>query len=347
MSTNALPMRLDTAGRPTMDHWSKSTLFQNPYNWELMLQGVDTRGKRADAFGNEFIVPELIHISKIVNEQVFPENTFAQAFVLAPDQPAWYDVAYMYADLEFAGTPTEDTGSWIDPGIPVGISRKPNLSPIAPVPVNYSVNVAELARFAEVGMSAMAAKAVQARRIVEQTFDVRAWLGNSNLNIPGFALAQGISRDTFTTGSWATATGSQIYEDLRQQYQAIVSASKGVWIPDTIALPMKLKSILTKPMVIGTTALLTSVEQYIAQNLDCQLLYTVRLNDINKDNASGTGAVAMYKKDNRVMRHVMPRGYYELGPQQVGRTLTVYADGVSGGLVIPQPTACALWDGAA
>lgn len=347
METNgAFMQRVDATGRPSLDHWTKGLRF----DWENMLHGIDLRGKRADAFGNEFIVPELIYISKIVNEQVFPENTFAEAFELAPDMPPWYAKVYDYNDLTYSGTPVDETGEWSDPGVAVGISRKPNLSPIRPIPVNYSVNIAEMAQFASIGQSAMSAKAVQARRVVEQTFDVRAWLGNANLGIPGYATTTGISRDTVPTvgghTTWNSKTGTEIYADCRLMYQAIIEASGGVWIPNTLAVPLKLKGVLTKEFGVAGTSWL-SVEKYIEMNLDVKIIYSVRLNNIDKNGSAGTGAVAMYRKDSAVMRHVLPRGYYELGPQQVGRTMTVYADGVSGGLVIPQPTACALWDGVA
>lgn len=349
METNgALLQRVDAAtGRPALDHYTKFTRF----DWDQVLNGVDLRGRRADAFGNEFILPELIHISKIVNEQVFPENTYAEAFAMAPDMPAWYSKVYDYNDLTFSGTPVDETGEWSDPGVAVGISRAPNLSPIRPIPVNYSVNIAELAQFASIGQNAMATKAIQARRVVEQTFDLRAWYGNASLGIPGYASTTGISRDTVPTvgghTTWNSKTGEEIYNDCRLIYQAIITASNGVWIPDTLAVPLKLKGVLTKPF--GTAgATWINTQKYIEMNLDVKIIYSVRLNTLTKDGATnGTGSVAMYKNGSDVMRNLIVRGYYELGPQQVGRTMTVYADGVSGGLVIPQPTACALWDGVA
>src|SRR5947208_2749970 len=109
----ALEQRCDAYGRPSLEHWTKHV--QLP--WAQLLAGIDTRGKRADAFGNEFIVPELIHLSKIANEQVFPENTYAQAFEMAQDLPAWYDIAYNYNDNEYSGSPEDIAGDWGDPGV--------------------------------------------------------------------------------------------------------------------------------------------------------------------------------------------------------------------------------------
>lgn len=343
----ALEQRMDAFGRPSLDHWTKHTRM----DWETVLQGVDLRGKRADAFGNEFIVPELIHLSKIANEQVFPENTYAQAFALASDLPAWYDIAYNYNDNTYSGSPENVSGDFSDPGIPVGISRSPNLSPIRPITVNYSVNIAEMARLGAQGTSAMAAKAKQARRVVDTAFDIWAWRGYSKLSIPGYCTTTGISRDTVPTvgghTTWTSKTGPEIYEDVRLICQAINDNSKGVFFPTHMAVPQKLKTILTKPMVLGGVMLNMSVAAYIEAQLSLTVLYTVRLNDVDKNGAAGTGAVALYQKGEDTQRSLIVRDYYELGPQQVGRTMTVYADGVSGGLVIPQPTSAALWDGVA
>lgn len=341
----ACHQRMDANGRPTMDHWTKGIRF----DWESLLHGMDTRGKRADAFGNEFIVPELIHISKEVNKQVFPENTCMEAFASPITQPPWFAKVYDYNDESFSGSPEDETGDWSDPGTSVGISRKPNLSPIRPFPVNYSVNIAELAQFASVGVSAMAEKAVQARRVAEQACDIRAWLGRPNLGIPGYATTVGISRDTVPTvggaTTWADKDGPTIYEDFRLMFTAIVQNSQGIFKPTDAWLPQKLEGVLTKPMVLGGVMLATNVQTYIEANLNIKIHYTVRLNSISKTGAAGNGAVAMFKKSSDVQRHIMPRGYYEMGPQQVGRTMTVYGDIVSGGLVVPQPTSAALWDG--
>lgn len=342
-----LMQRCDAWGKPEISHWTKHTRF----DWDNILQGIDTRGRRADAFGNEFIVPDLIYISKEVNRQVFPENTFSRAFASPVAQPPWMSKVYDYNDETYSGSPEDENGEWSDPGVAVGINRKPNLSPIRPFTCNYSVNIAELAQWATIGASAMAEKAVQARRVAEQALDIRAWLGRPNLGIPGYANTVGISRDTVPTvgghTTWADKSGPEIFEDCRLIYAAIIAASGGVWVPDSLWIPLKMRSILTKPMVLGGTMLMTNVQQYIEMNLDLKIDYSVRLNSIDKTGGTGTGAVAMFRKSSDVQRSILPRGYYELGPQQVGRTMTVYADVVSGGLVVPQPTSAALWDGVA
>ena len=342
----ARPYRMDGSGRIDEKHWA---MRLSPQAWAGLLDGLDTRGKRADAFGNEFIVPELIHISKEVNKQVFPENTAARAFAPPRSQPPWFDTTYMYTDETVSGSPEDETGDWSDPGVTVGLSRKPNLSVIRPFPVNYSVNIAEMARYASIGVSPMADKAIQARRVAEQAIDIRAWLGRPNLGIPGYVLTPGISRDTVPTvdgkKTWTQKTGEQIYEDCRLIYNAILVASKSIWRPRSMWLPQKMETILTKPMVVGGVALVTNVKQYIEMNLGLTIDYTIRLNDINRNGAAGNGAVAMFLKSSDVHRAINPRGYYEMGPQQVGRTMTVYGDIVSGGLVVSQPTSAALWDG--
>lgn len=343
----ALPYRMDASGRVDERHWAMRIRADK---WADILDGVDTRGRRADAFGNEFIVPELIHISKEVNKQVFPENTFTEAFAPPVSQPPWFAKVYDYNDEEFSGSSDDDSGEWSDPGQTAGISRKPNLSPIKPIPVNFSANIAEMAQFASIGVSTMVEKATQARRMAETTADRRAWLGNSRLGIPGYATTIGMSRDTVTTTTggdttWEDKSGPEIYEDCRAIWMAIVKNSLGIHKPTDAWLPQKLEGVLTKPMVLGGTMLTQNVQAYIEANLNIKIHYTVRLNGIDRNGDPGNGAVAMFKKSSDVQRNIMARGYYEMGPQQVARTLTVYADVVTGGLVVPQPTSAALWDG--
>ena len=339
---SALNQRMD-GGRVFDGHWSQHYTFDKADLTKALVQvgGLDHR--RADDVATKFVIPDLIHLSKIANEQVFPENTYAEAFALAPDSPPWYMESYTYYDVSYTGSPEDASGlDWSDPGRRADVNRKPNLSPILPKTTMYGFNVAELARMAALGQSLPALGAMQARRIIETEFDVRAWLGRPSLGIPGLISTTGIATDSAGT-QWDSATTEAIYSDIRLKlYQQIINNSLGVWRPTHLALPQTVETIFTRPMVLGGTSLMVTLGEYVKKNLNLELIFTVRLNSakIGSD-VSNTGVAVMYRKDALTQRHVLCRGYYENAAQMVGRDLQILCDGVSGGLVVPQPTSVA------
>lgn len=341
---NALTQRMDERGLAFAGHWTQHHSFDKAELVKaLRLSGMDNR--RADEVSNLFVMPELIHLSKIANEQVFPEITYAKAFELASDAPPWYMTTYSYNDDTYTGSPDDYSGmDWSDPGRRVTLNRKPNLSPILPKTTSYNFNVAELARAAAAGVSLPARSAVQARRLIEQEFDIRAWLGRPQVGIPGLLTASGIATDAAST-QWTdpAITTQAIYEDIRAKlYQAIINASLGAWMPTHLAIPQTVITVFTRPMVLDGVSLMVTLGEYVKQNLGLEILPTVRLNSASLPGDEGnTGVAVMFRKDEMCHRHILCRGYYENAAQVVGRDLIVYADGVSGGLVVPQPTSVA------
>lgn len=338
MSTAAF-QRMDAANRPYNGHWSQHHSFDAAAITKA-LSALVGDPRRADDISNTFVMPELIHISKIANEQVFPEITYDKAFALAMDPPPWFSRSYSYNDATFTGSPEDDSGAdWSDPGQRVTLNRKPNLSPILPKTTQYGWNIAEIAQAASVGLSLPAMSAIQARRVVETEFDIRAWLGRPNLGIPGLLTATGIGTDN-ASKQWSdpATTTAEIYADIQAvMYQGIVNASLGAWLPTHLAIPQTCITAFTRPMVLGGVGLMVTLGEYVKSNLQLEILPTVRLNHATPDMGK-TGAAVMFRKDALTQRHILARGYYENAAQMVGRDLIVFADGVSGGLVVPQPT---------
>jgi hypothetical protein len=309
------------------------------------------RVSRLDAASNLFLPLELQRISSVVNERIYPDLTWAQAFNFVDDPPAPGDSSYAYADGDSAigttGTSYADTGS--------GVSRevRKNTSPIVPITQHYGWTLDQIANAAKVGRPLQPALALACRRAIEEEIDNRAWLGNAGLGIPGFlASTSGINSAQVAAGgagprTWASKTADEIIADINSALQTVNTATKGAKSvrPNRLALPSTLyMEIAMRPRASGSDQTILSFLMGTLKAFDPGF----EIVDTEKLVGSGTGGTnefAVYRKDPRVLGHVVAKLYTELPPQEVDYTVKINASAETGGVVVLQPLACGRFRG--
>ncbi len=154
------------------------------------------------------------------------------------------------------------------------------------------------------------------RRVMENTVEVLAAVGNAAAGLPGFvnnANVPIISAPGSITGDWTTATAQEMYDDLNAMANAMVVSTSEVFTPDTIILSTNRFSIVaTKAMsaIDSTTVLKRFLENspYI-RNVD-QWAF------LNTADAAGTGPRAIvYKRDPEIVELFIPQEFEQLAPQ--------------------------------
>lgn len=127
----------------------------------------------------------------------------------------------------------------------VDIYGKEETVKIYPVHVSYKYNKDEIARAAKLNKPLEAGRANAARKAIESKLNSVAISGDSVTGVKGLFNATGISTYTVPKGegsvkktNWETKTSDEILADLYGIANQIVSNTKGIEVPDTIALPL-------------------------------------------------------------------------------------------------------------
>ena len=113
--------------------------------------------------------------------------------------------------------------------------------------------------------------------IYQQDTDVQVYLGDADLGVFGLANSDSITRNdnavtnvsNAVTGGWASATPTQIYNDIRELETSVWKTSGYKAAPTKLLIPASLYPLLLQPMVIGGVELAVSVREYIARNSLC------------------------------------------------------------------------------
>jgi len=180
----------------------------------------------------------------------------------------------------------------------------------------YTYSIQEMRASAMAGTQLDVKKAFAVRRVMENTVEQLAALGNAAAGLPGFINNGNIpilSAPGPLTGNWLTATPVQIYNDLNAMANAMVVNTNEVFRPDTILLPtnrFSLVSTLAMSDIDSTTVLRRFLENspYI-RNVD-QWAF------LNSADAAGTGPRAIvYKRDPEIVELMIPQEFEQLPPQ--------------------------------
>jgi hypothetical protein len=303
----------------------------------------DDQFNRLDSAGNVWLPLQLEHISTKVNLAKYPDLTYAQAFDIVADPPPWFDTSYALVDQNRSGDPKLLGTDWADQGPRVQIDRSKSTSPLLPLTDHYDFTVADLARAQNLNVPLTTAKAMAARRTIEEGIDFRAWLGDSRNGIPGLlSNLGGIAVSTVapngTTGhpQWSTKTFLEIIADIQVLFTAIESVTLGIpsLRPNRLGLCTGMMGILAlKPNTLGTNTVMDFVMASLkALNPDFQIVESYQLNDVG-----GNAGMCMYRKDADCVGHIFSRGYTEDPPMLHNRVTVINCSAVTGGLEIRQP----------
>ena len=213
------------------------------------------------------------------------------------------------------------------------------------IAAGYEYSIQDLRASAMSGNRLQERKATGARRLIEAKIEDMGARGAVNYGTTGLANNANVSLVTPTTGAWATATGQQMVADANKLVRAAVTAAKGTFAVDTLALGTQpYANFATKPMSTTGDTTWTALKFFLESNPWIKNVEVwEKLDDLD---AAGTGPRAVvYAKDPEVLTLEIPQEFEQFAPQARNLSMFVPCHARVGGVAIHYPFAVAYMDG--
>jgi hypothetical protein len=296
---------------------------------------------RLDAMHGAFIEQQLQSVETAVYETKYPELKAREFFPLKTDvhegaETFAYRISDYFGEAEFIANAGDDL-----PMVGYKTEKKTGRVETIGNAFGYTVQDLRSAAFAGVGLDAELAKA--AMRVHERKVDQTAALGNSSLQFEG-GLNHPDVAILSATADWDSATAAQILADLHRMANKIVEDSKGVWVPNTIGLPITKYNLINSKLLdtsgdTGTTILAAFLKTnaFITEVKHWHKLATA-------SDAGGERAIC-YLKSTEVVQLVIPMEPRMHEPEKRGLKYVRPIESRFGGVIVRQPLAMRYMDG--
>ncbi len=191
------------------------------------------------------------------------------------------------------------------------------------------------------------------REASERHIERTTFYGFAALGYQGFLAYSGVPATTaaLKDGShtaWTYATGDQIIFDIQNAIATVFTTTKGVFLPDTVALPPLQFAALTATK--ASAAADKSLMEYLSTNniytqQTGQKLNFVHLRYLQGAGAGSTDRMVVYTKNPKCFWMPMPLPFEMLEPQQRGFGVDLLAEYVFGSFHMKQPLSAQYVDG--
>lgn len=184
-------------------------------------------------------------------------------------------------------------------------------------------------------------KAMAAREAIELAIDQTLALGNSDFGLTGFLNAANVPDVSLPTGTWSTASSTQIYDDLTYFITSIEYASyERHMCTDVILDRASYRIVATKRMSSDNGETVLSAVRRAHPGVSIHQWSRCDLAD-----SAGTGPkIVAYQKDPMVLEGIIPMEYEELPAQPNSLAFVVPAWARVGGTVVHYPLGMAYSD---
>ncbi len=209
---------------------------------------------------------------------------------------------------------------------------------------SYSYSIQDLRQAARAGQPLSDKLAMAARRGIELGIDDAVAVGVPSIKTYGLTNNPNVSLLTLPTGTWASATGEQMLDDLNSIVTQMFANSSEVWAPDTILMSTNaFRKISTKLLSAANASGDTVLTAFQRQNPGVSVASWTKL---NLANAAGTnGRMIAYKRDPEVLEFEMGKEFEVFPPEQRGLTLTHACKARLAGVAIHHSLGVAYIDG--
>lgn len=254
-----------------------------------------------------------------------------------------YDQYEMFGKAVFLN---DDSTNW-----PRADVRKKRFAfPMATIGLSYKYTDQDMQASRFAGGKGLDVTRAQATRMgIEQLIDDLVAFGDSIRGIRGIAGQTDFTSVSPVTGSWSTATtAAQLLGDLNKLALASELATGGLFVADTMVLPLAVKPLLQNPWSTGTSPI-TIEQAWLAtqgQRKDGRGIKEITYwNKLDSANAGGTGGRALcYTKSDQVLEMLLSYDYQEFVEPSSGLVVEVKAKARLGGLSVKYPLACCYSD---
>lgn len=202
--------------------------------------------------------------------------------------------------------------------------------------ISYHYHVRDLQYAAKAGVPLTDELQMAARKGIEQGIDEAVAFGVPQANSYGLVNNPNVSLVTLPNGSWSSATGEQMLEDLNSIVTQMFSTTFELYRPNTILMStLAYQKIATKLLSPANASSATVLTAFKDQNPDISVGSWTRLSIANA--AGNNGRIVAYQRDSDVLEFQMGHEFKIFPPTQQGMQLTYPCMARLGGLAIRHP----------
>jgi hypothetical protein len=206
----------------------------------------------------------------------------------------------------------------------------------------YGYSIQDMRRSRMTGLPLDSERAETAREVIATKNDEIIAFGESSISAKGFYNNAGVSLVSPVTGTWLTATGDQMLDDLLKLERAIIVDSNSVEKPDTLVLSSGQFALANTKRLSNTE---TTVLKFFLDKSATVKTVEVWARAETAD-AGGTGPrIAMGRRDPKVLQALLPLPFYQMAPEQRGLGFIINCDSRAGGVIFRRPKAWRYMDG--
>jgi hypothetical protein len=206
----------------------------------------------------------------------------------------------------------------------------------------YQFTVQDIAAAAMSGTALDTIRATVARKVMEAGVDHVAAFGVPEANMPGLLNHPNVPIITPTTGTWTTATTTQILADLRKLVSQIGTNTAETQYPDTLLLPPSRFELLAG-LAVGDSLDRTLLQVFLSTNPHIKNIDS--WNKLETAGVSGGPRAIAYLRSKEVLDLVIPQEFTQMPPQAKGLAFEVPCMMRIGGVRVRYPLAMGYMDG--
>lgn len=303
--------------------------------------------------GLGFVISQLTHIEREVNEVKYPTVQYPELIPVDTSAPEWAPTVTYYSSDKTGQAQFIDSAGMDIPN--AEIKREKFTTAVHMAGIGYHYTLEEINQAAMLGMSLPNEKAMSARRAAEEFIDTIALTGDSSVNFTGLLNNASVDVENVPndgTGSsrlFTAKTATLILRDLNEALTEIHTESKTTEMADTLLLPWETLHYLS------TTERASGSDMTILEFFRRNNVYTLTTNNplmirgvrgLETAGDSSTKRMIAYHRDPSVLKLHMPMPHRFMAPFQKS-AMQVEVPGIFrlGGLDIRRPGAVRYRDG--
>ncbi len=275
---------------------------------------LSTGAYRADALETVFIARELVSVETAVYEKRYPEFK-GRSLVPKKSLPEGATFASYSEQDEYGSAKIISSGA--DDLPRAEVSRTETLVQIYTVGDAYAYTTMELKKAAFARQSLDAAKAMAARRIMEQKIDLLIQTGDAAYGMKGLLNQSGTNTYVVPNGGlgsplWVNKTSDEILTDLNAMANAPSNATNGIEYPDTMVLPIAQYDLISQKPRSSTSD--TTIKEFFLGNSP-YIKEIIPWWPCKTAGAAGVTRAVTYRRDLEALWYYMPQEFQAMAPQ--------------------------------
>lgn len=264
-----------------------------------------------------FVTHQRTHIEPEVLKKEYPEITYSQMIPVDSSAPEWAPSVTFFTQDQ-TGQAKFINGKGDD--IPlVGLTMGKFEQTVAMAGIGYGFSLEEVGAAQQLNRNLNTEGADAAVMAYEQMVDRVAFLGDSQLGVVGLFNATGIT-EVAAGALIAAMTPQEILALINGQITAIMAATNGIELADTVVLPLAVYGD------IATRQLAPESDRTVMDFIQRSNVYTMRTGQPLMIMGSHrlTNTIMIYRRDPRVLKMHMPMPLRFIPPQARGLEIIVY-----------------------